>query len=173
MTSSRAPQPALRPYLPTDVPVLAAIFQASIEELAAEDYSEAQRTEWAAAADDEEAFGRRLAEALTLVATWEGQPVGFASLKDERIDMLYVDPAATGQGVGNRLCEALEKLAANRGVKHLEVEASDNAAPFFQARGFQAQTRNTVRCGSEWLATTTMRKDLAAEPGPRARVNGS
>ena len=42
--------PALRPFLPADTPILAAIFVASIEELTADDYSEAQRAAWAAVA---------------------------------------------------------------------------------------------------------------------------
>ena len=60
MTSRPQQKLALRPILPTDVPLLAEIFRASIEELAAEDYSEAQQEAWAAAADDEEEFGARL-----------------------------------------------------------------------------------------------------------------
>ena len=43
-------------------PLLAEIFRASIEELTGDDYSEAQQEAWAAAADDDEAFGARLAE---------------------------------------------------------------------------------------------------------------
>ena len=50
------PKPGLRPFLPTDVPMLAAIFVASIEELTGDDYSEAQQAAWAQAAEDEEAF---------------------------------------------------------------------------------------------------------------------
>jgi putative acetyltransferase len=38
---------AMRPMLPADVPLLAEIFRASIEELGADDYSEAQREAWA------------------------------------------------------------------------------------------------------------------------------
>ena len=45
--------------LPTDAPLLAEIFRASIEELTADDYSEAQQEAWAAAADDEEEFARQ------------------------------------------------------------------------------------------------------------------
>ena len=45
------PKPGLRPYLPADTPMLAAIFVAAIEELTGEDYSEAQQEAWAAAAD--------------------------------------------------------------------------------------------------------------------------
>ena len=61
--------------------MLAAIFVASIEELTGDDYSEAQQEAWAAAAEDEEAFGKKLAGQLTLIATIQNAPVGFASLK--------------------------------------------------------------------------------------------
>jgi putative acetyltransferase len=154
---------AMRPMLPTDVPLLAEIFRTSIEELTADDYGEAQQEAWASAADDEEAFGARLARELTLVATHSGAAIGFASLADNtRIDMLYVHPAAAGQGAGAMLCDAIEKLAAARGTKELSVDASDTARGFFERRGFVAKTRNTVTVGGEWLANTTMVKPLAA-----------
>src|SRR5580700_5903736 len=106
---SRSDAPALRPFLPADTPILAAIFVASIEALTGDDYGEAQQEAWSAVADDEEAFGKRLASGLTLVATLEGAPVGFASLKGkDHVDLLYVHPGAVGQGVASMLCEALE-----------------------------------------------------------------
>ena len=162
------PKPALRPYLGEDAPVLAAIFAASIEELTGDDYSEAQQQAWAAAADDEAEFGKRLAGALTLVATLQNSPVGFASLKGaDHIDMLYVHPGVVGQGVASMLCDALEKLARGRGAKNLTVDASDNAAEFFAKRGYVAMQRNTVTVNGEWLANTTMQKTLGqgAKPG--------
>ncbi len=161
MNAQAHPKLAMRPMLPTDVPLLAEIFRASIEELSADDYSEAQREAWASAADDEKEFGARLAGALTLVATFAGAAVGFASLADSaRIDMLYVHPAASGQGAGAMLCDALEKLAAARGTKELTVDASDTARGFFERRGFIATSRNAVLLAGEWLANTTMVKRL-------------
>jgi putative acetyltransferase len=155
------PKPALRPFLGEDAPVLAAIFAAAIEELTSEDYSQAQQQAWASVADDEEQFGKRLAGELTLVATLQNSPVGFASLKGaDHIDMLYVHPAAAGQGVGAMLCEALERLAGGRGAKSLTVDASDNAEGFFAKRGYVAKQRNTVTVNGEWLANTTMQKTL-------------
>jgi len=166
MTSRPLPKLAMRPMLPTDVPLLAEIFRAAIEELTAEDYSEAQQEAWASAADDLEEFGAKLAGDLTLVATFGGAGVGFASLADNtRIDKLYVHPAAAGQGAGAMLTDALEKLAAARGAKELSVEASDTASGFFEKRGFSAKTRNTVTLGGEWLANTTMVKPLEAKEG--------
>ena len=162
------PKPALRPFLAEDIPVLAAIFVAAIEELTGEDYSQAQQEAWASAADDEEAFGKRLAGELTLIATLQNSPVGFASLKGaDHIDMLYVHPGAAGQGVASMLIEALEKLAGGRGAKALTVDASDNAGEFFLKRGYVATRRNTVTVNGEWLANTTMQKTLGdgARPG--------
>jgi putative acetyltransferase len=162
------PKPALRPFLSADTPVLAAIFVAAIGELTGDDYSTAQQEAWAAAADDEETFGTRLAGELTLIATLKNSPVGFASLKgQDHIDMLYVHPSAAGQGVASMLCDALEKLAGGRGAKRLTVDASDNAQPFFAKRGYVATQRNTVTVNGEWLANTTMQKTLGADAPPR------
>ena len=130
-------KPALRPFLPADAPALAEIFQASVEDLTGEDYSEAQQEAWAAQADDAEAFGARLAKDLTLVATIDGAPVGFASLRGtDRVEMLYVHPDAAGQGVGALLYDALEKLATARKAPRLIADVSDTAEEFFRRRGF-------------------------------------
>jgi putative acetyltransferase len=159
---NRAAAPALRPFLPADTPVLAAIFAAAVEELTGDDYSEAQQEAWAAVANDEDAFGKKLASELTLIATLQSAPVGFASLKGkDHIDMLYVHPGAAGQGVASMLLDALERLAGSRGAESLYVDASDNAQSFFAKRGYLAKQRNSVTVNGEWLANTTMQKTLS------------
>ena len=150
MMAMAHPKLALRPFLPADTALLREIFRDSIEALTEEDYTPAQQDAWASVADDEAAFGKKLAGQLTLVATLAGSPVGFASLAGkDKIDMLYVHPAAAGQGVAAMLADALEKLAGARG--------------FFEKRGYVAQQRNTVLLGDEWLANTTLHKQLAAK----------
>jgi putative acetyltransferase len=162
MIAQQVQKPALRPFLPADAPVLAEIYQASVEELTGEDYSEAQQAAWVSLADDVEAFGERLAQSLTLVATIGGSTVGFGSLKGtDHIDMLYVHPVAVGQGVGTLLADALERLAGARDAKRLTADVSDTARAFFETRGYEAQRRNTVSVGDEWLGNTTMEKRLA------------
>jgi len=161
MMAQSLPKPALRPYLAADTPMLAVIFAAAVQELTGDDYSEAQQEAWASVADDEAAFGKKLAGQLTLIATLQNSPVGFASLKGaDHIDMLYVHPSVAGQGVASMLCDALEKLAGSRGAKKLTVDASDNASEFFRKRGYVATQRNTVTVQGEWLANTTMQKTL-------------
>ena len=158
---------ALRPYVPADARRCVEIFRLSIEELAAEDYDAGQREAWASRADDEGAFGARLANALTLLAVIDGRTAGFASLKGgDEIDMLFVDPEFARQGVGRALVDALTRLAGARGAKRLTAEASDVARPLFERQGFTAQKRNLVRKGDQWLANTTMTKPLDAAPPP-------
>jgi putative acetyltransferase len=161
---------SLRPYLPADTRRCAEIFRSSIEELAADDYDEDQREAWASRADDEQAFGARLGEALTLLAVIDGSVAGFATLKGaDQIDMLFVDSKFARQGAGRALVEALTKLAQARGAKRLTVEASDAAKPLFERQGFTSQQRNLVRVGDQWLANTTMTKTLAGDSTPPTR----
>ena len=99
MMAMAHPKLALRPFLPADTPLLREIFRDSIEDLTADDYTEAQQEAWASAADDEKAFGNKLAGELTLVATLAGSPVGFAALAGkDKIDMLYVHPGGGRAG---------------------------------------------------------------------------
>ena len=161
MSAVANPQFALRPFLAEDAAVVAEIFRSSIAELTGDDYSEAQQAAWASTADDVAAFAKKLGRQLTLVATMAGSPVGFASLEGrDKVDMLYVHPGAAGHGAGAMLADALEKLAGGRGAEKLTVDASDTARGFFEKRGYVAQQRNSISMGDEWLANTTMSKQL-------------
>ncbi|MCW2317797.1 putative acetyltransferase [Rhodoblastus acidophilus] len=158
---------ALRPALPADAPALAALFRLSVETLGVEDYSEAQVEAWSALAEDEAEFARKLAGALTIVATLGGAIAGFAALKGaDALYMLYVHPHFARRGVASALCDAMEKLAAARQAKKLTVDASDGAEGFFARRGYAPQKRNMTFVGDEVLGNTTMTKDLPAMTGP-------
>ncbi|MGE0063786.1 MAG: GNAT family N-acetyltransferase [Xanthobacteraceae bacterium] len=164
MSAQATPPFALRPMLPADVPQLAEILRESVLELTGDDYNEQQQEAWISVLDDLEAFAARLAGGLTIVVTLGGAVVGFASLEgNDTIDLLYVHPAAAGQGAGAMLADALEKLAGSRGVAALKVDASDTAYGFFIKRGYVAQQRNSVERGGEWLANTTMQKPLGGD----------
>lgn len=160
MTSS---SPALRPYLPKDVSFLLRMTRGSIAQLAQDEYSPGQIEAWVESFSDEAAFAARLAAGLTVVATIDGFPAGYAMLKGkDEIDLLYVAPGLVRRGVASALVEAIEKLASARGVAKLTVKASDVARPFFSTRGYEAQSRNTVPLGEEWLGYTLMSKSLGA-----------
>lgn len=159
---------SLRPYLPADADRCAAIFRASVEEVASEDYSVDQRRAWAAIADNLAAFAARLAKALTLIALIDGEAAGFASLLGaDVLDLLYVDPRFARRGVGAALIDALARLAEARGAECLTSEVGDAARSLFERQGFVAQRRNLVQLDDQWLANTTMTKRFTA---PRAEA---
>ena len=70
-----------------------------------------------------------------LVAFSNGEPVGFLLMTEEHIDMLFMDPAASGKGGGAMLLEKAEAL----GAKSLEC-FRDNAGArrFYERLGWRA-----------------------------------
>jgi putative acetyltransferase len=128
---------ALRPALPADFADLAILFQASIEELSLDAYDDAQE---------------------------DGEPVGFAAMRDNRIiENVHVHPDMAFMGVGSQLVDALERLAAARGTKTMSVAATDNATAFFERIGYVAVRRSTLSAGGQWLPSTVMEKTLGGE----------
>lgn len=161
---------SFRPYLPGDSEALAELFAASIGQLAEEHYSPEQCAAWASFADDTQQFGVFLGGFLTILAERNGEVLGFASLQDNKhIKMLYVAPEHARQGIGKALVEVLELLARQRGADALSVDASETAYELFDKLGYERQARNTVMVADEWLANTTMKKQLPAA-APKANA---
>ncbi|WP_165820023.1 GNAT family N-acetyltransferase [Microvirga sp. KLBC 81] len=65
-----------------------------------------------------------------LLAEENGKIAGFLLMADGHIDMLFMDPAVSGQGGGARLLEAAEK----RGAKSLECFRDNHGARRFYER---------------------------------------
>ena len=165
-----------------DTPLLAEIFRASIEELTGDDYSEASSRPGLPPPTTKRRSPRGWRDQLTLIATMNGSPVGFASLaNNETIDMLYVHPAAAGQGAGTMLVDALEKLAAARGASAPHRRRSDSAQDFFRKRGFVADAaqhrparRRMARQHHDGKAAAKERRDEQARhavPAPLALLH--
>ncbi|MFJ8039711.1 GNAT family N-acetyltransferase [Kitasatospora sp. NPDC096147] len=75
----------------------------------------------------------------TVLAVRDGRVLGFATLEGEpttgELGMLFVDPAAIGQGVGRLLFDHLVTTARAAGFTHLTIDADPNAEPFYLAMG--------------------------------------
>ena len=136
---SRSDERRPAPFLPADANAAPRSFAPSIEELAADDYNEAQREAWAARADDETGFRR------------EARGGADPHRRDRRrrrrlrqpqrrgqIDMLFVDPEFARQGAGRALIDALDQARPGARRKRLTAEASDVAKPLFERQGFAA-----------------------------------
>ncbi|WP_230530143.1 GNAT family N-acetyltransferase [Microvirga roseola] len=81
---------------------------------------------------DSASFAQRYAEvwARMLVAVSQDKPVGFLLMTDGHIDMLFMDPAASGQGGGALLLQEAERL----GAKSLECFRDNHGARRFYER---------------------------------------
>ncbi len=71
------------------------------------------------------------------VADSSGEAIALMVLDQEWIDQLYVDPAATGKGVGGALLEHAMKLRRS-GLKLWTFQSNLDARRFYEARGFVA-----------------------------------
>lgn len=68
------------------------------------------------------------------IAEVDGQPVGFAGTAGDRLEMLFVDDAFRGRGIGSVL---LDHVIREQGVKELDVnEQNPQALTFYYHKGF-------------------------------------
>lgn len=76
------------------------------------------------------------------VAFDDGAPLGFAGVADGKLEMLFVDDAARGRGIGS----ALLKHAVDRwGVHRLDVNEQNPAARgFYEHEGFRVASRSEL-----------------------------
>lgn len=84
-----------------------------------------------------------IAAIRTYVAQDEsGTPVGFMGVQENRLEMLFLDPEARGQGLGARLlCLGMEQY----GVSELTVnEQNPAAAGFYRHMGFAVYRRSEL-----------------------------
>lgn len=61
---------------------------------------------------------------------------GMVDLASGQVDAVFVLPELTGRGVGRAMMAHLEQLAIKAGLKHLKLDSTLNAAPFYRSLGF-------------------------------------
>lgn len=91
-------------------------------------------------ADDDLTFVREtvLAHQTVTVAQAAGSIVGFIATHDAWIDLLYLDPAWTGRGIGSR-------LLASADLPHAKLycfRSNRRACRFYERHGFRAQVHS-------------------------------
>lgn len=137
----------IRPFQPSDAAALAQLYFESARRLGARCYSPAQVAAWVPAPASAAAVLARAGDGrLTLVAAEDaGGVLGYVDLEsDGHVDHLYVHPDAASRGVAGRLLDALMAQARAAGLRRLYVEASENARPLFERKGFALQHRRAL-----------------------------
>lgn len=125
----------IRPYAPADRDIVVAVWQAAVE--ATHDFVTAEDIRFFR----EEIRNRYLDMLEVHVAEdGSGQPVGFVGLDGACVEMLFVDPARHGTGIGTRL---LAHARALKGPLSLDVnEDNPQARAFYARRGFRVVGRS-------------------------------
>jgi putative acetyltransferase len=120
----------------TEFPVLVAIWRSAVvathDFLSAGDLAEIER----------ELPAAYLPSVHLTVAELDGRPVGFSGIDGERLEMLFVDDAFRGRGIGTKL---LEHAVHAHGVTELDVnEQNPGALAFYQSKGFEVIGRSEL-----------------------------
>ena len=150
-----------RPYRPTDLDGLVALFQRSVHELGAQAYDPDQLGAWAPDPPETERWRKRFVDLVTLIAESDGEPAGFLGYElDGHIDLLYTSPRHTRRGVARMLLARAESDLIGHGASEAYTEASRIARPFFEAHGFHVTEEQTVERDGIKLQRFAMRKNL-------------
>lgn len=135
----------IRDYQPSDLDTLLSVFHDSVHELGRDDYTEKQLEAWAPSAPDREAWSERLSHGRTFVAERKGQVAGFTRIENSGyVDLLYVSPNQSGQGIGMELLRHATAVLAEEGATRVWAHASHTARPVFERAGFHAIARQGV-----------------------------
>src|SRR5262249_22858569 len=163
-SSRRAPRPRNEPEMQIrraasgDEEALAAIRRRAILTLTAPALSPEQGDAWASkiAAD-------RITLALAdhdVVVAVDAVPIGWVEVDGDRVAALYVSPPHARSGVGSQLLHHAEDAIRAAGHARVRLEASLNALPFYQRRGYRQSGER------ELDGSYPMTKDLTASGWP-------
>lgn len=143
----------IRSYRASDFPALCQIFLRAVRETASQHYSPSQIAAWAQV--DEARWQQKIVESQVLVATVNERPVGFITAIGDYIDLLFVAPEFSRQGVASALLNA---LFVQIPTGTLTVEASITARPCFERHGFVVVAEQEVQARGETFVNYRMEK---------------
>lgn len=145
-----------------ETPILLSIRNRAAAAGCASCYSEAQLSAWLGAPLPQKVEVLLAAQAV-FVAESEGQIIGYGALdaSTQEVEAVFVDPSATGRGVGRSLLDAVEACAVGRGISELQLSSTLNAAAFYAAAGyFAVRTQETRVSSGTVLQSVLMEKHL-------------
>ncbi len=151
----------VRAYRAADAGALASIFHRAVQIGSAGGNTQAQHDDWSPKVMEADTYRTRLQDLATFVAVADGAPQGFLSLDPPaHVDLLFVAPEWTRQGVARALYLHLLDHARAQGLTRLTVEANAMSAPFFRRQGWSATGTETRGTGAAAVVNMLMAVDL-------------
>ncbi len=85
--------------------------------------------------------------------------VGFGDIDDTGyFNRLYIHKDYQRQGVATKIAQEVEKYAQIKAIKVITTEASITAKGFFEKRGYQVISQQSVKRGNQELINFMMKK---------------
>jgi len=157
----------IRPATSADAVAVIDLHFAAVHQTAAAFYPPEVLDRWSRPPDEQRYQQIRQAvakgEELFVVAQDASGVVGFGSIVPDLQELraVYVHPKVGRTGVGSRILMSLERLAIDRGVLQLKMDASVNAEAFYTRAGYEILERSVHRLGSDHeMACVKMKKEL-------------
>ena len=112
----------------------------AIRELARSHYTAEEIEAWARPRKPEH-YAESILSKEFYVAEENGAVIGFGTLnqKEGEIEAVYVSPGAVRRGVGRAILQKLEERAKDLGIRSLRMDASLNAASFYERMGYEVR----------------------------------
>jgi putative acetyltransferase len=151
----------IREFTNDDTRAIVHLFTETVRTINSQDYSREQIEAWAPRHADVDAWERKLARTITLIAEEDQEIRGFAQLEDNgHIDCFYVANNFINKGIGSRLLTDIERRATSLRLQRLFTEASVTARSFFLRKGFSEVREQEVELRGVRFKNYVMQKDL-------------
>jgi putative acetyltransferase len=152
----------IRPAQIEEIPALWKLRNRAAWAGCATSYSHEQLSLWLAGPLPDR-FAELVAGGTAFVAQEGDALLGYGALNvcAHEVEAVFVDPTASGRGLGGSLLRQLEATAQARALSHLELSSSLNAVSFYAAAGYKEMRReNYELANGVLLASVIMRKAL-------------
>ena len=128
----------IRPARAADAAPIIDIHRRSIQVLCRAEYSEKQLLAWIGKRTPEQ-LAQRIAWRTFLIAEMAGRPVGYAAYHTGSGELLsvFVDPDYARQGIATALVQEIFADASRQGLRHMWLDSSLTAIPFYEKMGFK------------------------------------
>lgn len=148
----------LRKYTESDCKQLSELFFQTVHKINKKDYSKEQLNVWATGKVDIEEWNKSFLEHYTIVAVENNEIIGFGDIDySGYLDRLYVHCNYQRRGIATAICNQLEKSIDTNVIT---TQASINAKPFFEKRGYRVIKEQQVERNGILLTNYIMEKKL-------------
>lgn len=158
----------VRPFRPADAPRLAEIVQRCLREVNSRDYPAAIIDKMCAHFTAER-FADLSSQRRIFVAAAGDVVHGTVSLDGNKVFTMFVDPDQAGRGIGRRLMEHIETVAAHDGYDHMETGASITAHDFYRTLGYTDIRESETEFGLNYILRKPLTNGAVAPQGLAAR----